>query len=164
MKSKWMFVLLGVLAVVGVYAGTVLATPPSGQTTTTLARAPLEPLKVQAQSDPADLWRLRLKTHGVSDAYVVGNTFAANGGTSGWHQHPGPSLIFVTAGTITSHMFDGHHCMQHEYTAGQAFVDPGGQENMHMIENNGSLEARTVVVQLIQSGAARRSDADDPCS
>ena len=150
MKSKWIVALLGVLAAVGVYAGTVLATPPSGQMSTTLAKAPFEPMK--------------LKTHGVSDAYVVGNTFAANGGTSGWHQHPGPSLIFVTAGTVTTYMFDGRHCMQHEYSAGQGFVDPGGADNMHMIKNNGTVEARTIAVQLVQSGAARRTDADDPCS
>ena len=53
---------------------------------------------------PPNLWRLKLKTHGVSDAYVIDNTFAANGGTSGWHSHPGPSLIFVIAGTITNYM------------------------------------------------------------
>ena len=125
MKSKWMFALLGVLAVVGVFAGTVLATPPSGQTTTTLARAPLEPMNLKVKSDPPNLWRLKLKTHGVSDGYVVSNTFAANGGTSGWHSHPGPSVIFVTAGTITSHMSDGHHCMQQDYTAGQGIRRPG---------------------------------------
>ena len=164
MKSKWIVALLGVLAAVGVYAGTVLATPPSGQMSTTLAKAPFEPMKLKAQSDPANLWRLKLKTHGVSDAYVVGNTFAANGGTSGWHQHPGPSLIFVTAGTVTTYMFDGRHCMQHEYSAGQGFVDPGGADNMHMIKNNDTVEARTIAVQLVQSGAARRTDADDPCS
>ena len=164
MKSKWMFALLGVMAIVGVYSGTVLATPPSGQTSTTIARAPFEPMKLKATGDPANAWRMKLKTHGDSDAYVVGNTFAANGGTSGWHQHPGPSLIFVTAGTVTTYMYDGHHCMQHDYSAGQGFVDPGGPDNMHMIKNNGSVEARTIAVQILQSGATRRSDADDPCS
>ncbi len=33
-----------------------------------------------------------------------------------------------------------------------------------MIENNGSVAARTVVVQIVQAGAAGRSDAEDPCS
>ena len=161
MKSKWIWALLGVLAIMGAYAGTVLATPPSGQTSTTLARAPFEPMKLKAQSDPANLWRLKLKTHGISDAYVVGNTFAPNGGTSGWHKHPGPSLIFVTAGTITNYMFDGHHCMQEDYTAGQGFVDPGG-DDAHMIKNNGGVEARTIAVQLVQAGATRPGDADEP--
>jgi hypothetical protein len=61
-------------------------------------------------------------------------------------------------------MSDGHHCMQQDYTAGQGFVDPGGDGNMHMIKNNGGVEAKTVAVQLVPSGAARRIDADDPCS
>ena len=145
MKSKWLWALLGVLAVVGVYAGTVLATPPSGQSTTTLARAPFEPLRIKAQSDPANIWRLKLKTHGTSDFYVIDNTFAANGGTSGWHSHPGPSLIFVVSGTITNSMSNGHHCMQQDYTAGQGFVDEGG-DMVHKVTNNGSVPARTIAV------------------
>ena len=165
MKSKWMLALLGVLAVVGVYAGIVLATPPSGQTTTTLARAPFDPMKLKAQSDPAEPLAAQAQDpRGCRTLYVVDNTFAANGGTSGWHSHPGPSLIFVTAGTITNYMSDGHHCMQQDYTAGQGFVDPGG-DNMHMIKNNGSVEARTIAVQLLPAGATRRIDADRPhCS
>ena len=95
---------------------------------------------------------------------MVGNTFAANGGTSGWHSHPGPSLIFVTAGTVTTYMSDGHHCMQQDYTVGQGFVDPGGAGNMHMIKNNGSVEAKTVAMQLVPAGAARRIDADNPAA
>ena len=31
MKSKWLWALLGILAVAGVFAGIVLATPPVGQ-------------------------------------------------------------------------------------------------------------------------------------
>ena len=64
-------------------------------------------------------------------------TFAANGGTSGWHSHPGPSLIFVVSGTVTNYMSDGHHCTQQEHTAGQGFVDEGG-DMVHMVKNNAS--------------------------
>ena len=90
MKSKWLWALVGLLAVAGVFAGIVLATPPSGQSTTTLARAPFDPLKIKGKSDIPNIWRVKLKTHGASDFYVIDNTFAANGGTSGWHSHPGP--------------------------------------------------------------------------
>jgi hypothetical protein len=161
MKSKWVWALLGVLTVVGVYAGTVLATPPSGQTTTTLARAPFDPLNLNGKTDPANIWRAKIKTHGVSDLYVVDNTFAANGGTSGWHSHPGPSLIFVVSGTITNYMSDGDHCMVQEYNAGQGFVDEGG-DMVHMIKNNGGVAARTIAVQFLPSGATRRIDKADP--
>ena len=164
MKSKWLWAFVGILALVGIYAGTVLATPPSGQSTTTLARAPFDAFKLKAQSDPANVWRAKLKTHGTSDLYVIDNTFSPNGGTSGWHSHPGPSFVFVVSGVVTNYMSDGHHCMQQDYTAGQGFVDPGGDGNMHMIKNNGGIEAKTVAVQLVPSGAARRIDADDPCS
>jgi quercetin dioxygenase-like cupin family protein len=161
MKSKLLWALLGVLAVVGVYAGIVLATPPSGQSTTTLARAPFEPFNLKAHSDPANVWRAELKTHGRSDLYVIDNTFAANGGTSGWHSHPGPSFVFVVSGTITNYMSDGHQCMQQDYSAGQGFVDEGG-DHVHMIKNNGSVAARTIAVQFLPAGAGRRIDADQP--
>jgi quercetin dioxygenase-like cupin family protein len=161
MKSKWLWALLGVLAVVGVYAGTVLATPPSGQSTTTLARAPFEAFKLKAQSDPANVWRAKLKTHGTSDLYVIDNTFAPNGGTSGWHSHPGPSFVFVVSGTITNYMAHGRHCMQDEYTAGQGFIDEGG-DSLHKIVNNGASSARTIAVQFLPAGATRRIDKDEP--
>jgi hypothetical protein len=164
MKRKWLWALVGVLAVVGVFAGTVLATPPAGQSTTTLAVAPFEPLRITAQSDPASIWKAKLKTHGDSDFYVIDTTFAANGGTSGWHSHPGPSLVFVVSGTITNYMAHGRHCMSQDYTAGQGFVDEGG-DSLHMIRNNGAVPARTIAVQLLPAGAMRKIDKDAPdCS
>ena len=132
-----------------------------GQSTTTLARAPFDPLKIKGKSDDPNVWRVKLKTHGASDFYVIDNTFAANGGTSGWHSHPGPSLIFVVSGTITNSMSNGHHCMQQDYTAGQGFVDEGG-DMVHKITNNGSRPARTIAVQFLPAGATRRIDADEP--
>lgn len=159
MKSKWLWALVGILALVGVFAGTVLATPPSGQSTTTLARAPFAPLKLKARD--ADSWRAKIKTHGTSDLYVIDNTFAPNGGTSGWHSHPGPSLVFVVSGTITNYMAHGRHCMQEDYTAGQGFVDEGG-DSVHKIVNNGAVAARTIAVQFLPAGATRRIDMDEP--
>ena len=44
------------------------------------------------------------KTKGASDLYVQSNVWAP-GGTTGWHTHPGHSLIIVTAGTVTA--YDG---------------------------------------------------------
>ena len=159
MRSKWLWALCGILAVVGVFAGTVLATPPSGQSTTTLAKAPFDPLKLKARD--ANIWRAKLKTHGTSDLYVIDNTFQPNAGTSGWHSHPGPSLIFVVSGTITNYMANRHHCMQRDYTAGQGFVDEGG-DMVHQIKNNGDVAARTIAVQFLPAAATRRIDEADP--
>ena len=159
MKSKWLWAIVGILALVGIYAGTVLATPPSGQSTTTLARAPFAPIKLKARD--ANIWRAKIKTKGTSDLYVIDNTFTANGGTSGWHSHPGPSLVFVVSGTITNYMVHGRHCMQEEYSAGQGFVDEGG-DSVHKIVNNGTDPARTIAVQFLPAGATRRIDIDEP--
>ena len=161
MKSKWLWALLGVLAVAGVFAGIVLATPPLGPVDHDAREGALRPLKIKAQSDPANIWRVKFKTHGTSDFYVIDNTFAANGGTSGWHSHPGPSLIFVVSGTITNSMSNGHHCMQQDYTAGQGFVDEGG-DMVHKVTNIGSVPARTIAVQFLPAGATRRIEADEP--
>jgi hypothetical protein len=49
-KSKWLWALLGVLLLAGVSQES-FATPPSGQSTTTLARAPFDPLKIKGKSD-----------------------------------------------------------------------------------------------------------------
>ena len=159
MKSKWLWALLVVLAAVGVYAGTVLATPPSGQTTTTVARSSFDSLDLRG-SVP-HVWKAKIKTRGTSDLYVIDNTFAANGGTSGWHSHPGPSLVFVVSGTVTNYMVHGHQCMQNDYTAGQGFVDEGG-DSVHKLTNNGAVAARTIAVQFLPLGAMRRSEAPEP--
>jgi quercetin dioxygenase-like cupin family protein len=160
MKSKAFFALLAALLGVGLYVGNVLATPQSGQTTATVAQAAFQPLHVKGKAYPAKIWRVHMKTHGVSDFYVIDNTFAP-GGTTGWHSHPGPSLIFVKAGTITNYLGDDRHCTPHVYTAGQGFVDEGG-DAIHMLRNNGDVVAETVAVQFLQQGATRRIDEPDP--
>jgi len=160
MKSKWLWVLLVVLLGVGLYAGSVLATPPSGLTTTTLARSSFDHLNIKAHTTPANVWRAQIKTHGVSDFYVIDNHLAP-GGTTGWHSHPGPSLIFVVAGTVTNYMGDDQHCQPHDYAAGTGFVDEGG-DHVHMLRNNGDVAAETIAVQFLPTGATRRIDAADP--
>ncbi|HET6887831.1 MAG TPA: hypothetical protein VFH87_07890, partial [Candidatus Udaeobacter sp.] len=41
-------------------------------------------------------WNLKTKVKGDSDVYVVQNTWTP-GAHTGWHTHPGPSLVTVTA-------------------------------------------------------------------
>lgn len=144
----------------GAYAGSLLATPGSGFTASTLAVARFDEIDVKNHTLPADLWQARLKTQGQSDVYVQSNVWVP-GGTTGWHTHPGHSLILVTAGTITAYDADDPDCTPHVYTPGMGFVDPGG-EHAHVLRNEGSVEARTIAVQLIPPGAVRRIDAADP--
>lgn len=155
-----------VVAIVGaaVYAGNALATPPSGFVGTTLAVGRFGDIEVANYLLPPDFWKNRKdiwlsvqKTKGPSDLYVQNNTWSP-GGTTGWHTHPGHSLIVVTAGEVTAYEGDDPSCTPHVYTQGMGFVDPGG-DHVHVLRNEGTVEARTVAVQLIPAGAKRRIEA-----
>jgi hypothetical protein len=92
--------------------------------------------------------------------YVQSNVWDP-GGTTGWHTHPGHSLIIVTAGVITAYEGDDPTCTPHVYTPGMGFVDEGGH-HVHVLRNEGSVEASTIAVQLIPAAATRRIDAPNP--
>lgn len=162
--KKALWVVAVVMAGIGAYAANVLATPAGGQSTTTLGKAlAAAPVNLTGRAQqPEGGWRARLRTHGFSDFYVIDNKFTP-GGTSGWHSHPGPSLIFVVAGQITNYLGDDPSCTPHVYSAGQSFTDEGGT-HVHMIRNEGSVDAETIAVQFLPKDALRRIDAPDPLS
>ena len=150
-----------------VYAAKIQATSASGFRGETIAVGRFGDIDVSnhmflqsgaGRSRFKDLWMSFQKTKGPSDLYVQSNTWEP-GGTTGWHTHPGHSLIIVTAGTVTAYEGDDRGCRPHVYTAGMGFVDEGG-EHVHVIRNEDLIEARTVAVQLIPASAQRRVDAD----
>lgn len=163
-KLMWVLVLGGVSA--AAYVGNVMATPSSGFSAITLAVGRLAEFDVMNKlvSDDLDplnskkrVWHSSQKTKGDSDLYVQSNLWVP-GGTSGWHTHPGHSLITVTAGTLTAYEGDDPTCTPKVYTVGMTFVDEGG-EHVHVIRNEGATDARTIAVQLLPAGATRRIDA-----
>jgi len=105
-------------------------------------------------SEDRDVWVSKQKTRGASDLYVQSNVWQP-GGTTGWHSHPGHSLIVVTAGTITDYESDDPTCSPKVYTQGMSFVDEGGS-HAHVIRNEGTDVAQTIAVQLVPAGGARR--------
>ena len=108
------------------------ATPPSPDVSTTiLARSLFDRIQVRAHADTADRWRALLKTHGQSDVNVVDNKLPP-GATTGWHSHPGPSLILVVAGSVTNYPAADPRCRPRVYPAGStprlpATVPPSGR-------------------------------------
>src|SRR5262245_42280743 len=103
MKSKLLWVLAAAVAGVATFGGLAHATPQQGVTTTLLAnKIAFGQIEFNAHTLPASIWQARLKTLGNTDAYVVDNVLQP-GGTTGWHSHPGPSLIFVIRGTVTDY-------------------------------------------------------------
>jgi len=95
-----------------------------------------------------------------SDVYVVRNTVAP-GGYSGWHTHPGPSVVLVKTGTATVYDGDDPTCTPVRYPAGTGFIDAGGG-HVHMVRNEGSGQLVTFAFQIVPAGDGRRIDAPSP--
>ena len=141
MKAKLVYALVAAVLGATVYCGVVFATPSSGLTTTILAKSTFDDLHLRGQaltkiagsngwSHQKRVWLALLKTRGMSDIYVVDNKIAA-GGTTGWHSHAGPSLIFVVAGSITNYISDDpvvHAADLHRRTG---LRGPGRQRRAH---------------------------------
>lgn len=159
----WLVLFSAVIVVTALYdAGNVHATSPEGFTSTTVARGTLNAIEVSNYFAPlkSDASRSLQETQESSDLYVQNNIWQP-GGSTGWHSHPGHSLIIVTAGAVTD--YEGHdsNCKPHVYTKGMGFVDPGG-DHIHVIRNEGAVLARAIAVQIIPTGKHRRIDAPDP--
>lgn len=105
-------------------------------------------------------WDLKTKVKGDSDVYVVRNTWPV-GAHSGWHTHPGPSLITVISGELTVYDADNPICTPTVYHAGESFTDVGCGD-VHLIRNEGTVCAVNMVVQIIPAGQPRRIDAPQP--
>ncbi len=156
MKAKWVLALLVGVMIAALYVGNVLAKPSASRLTTTiLAKSVFEAFDVKGQTHPDD-WRTQIKTRGLSDVYVVDNKLAP-GADTGWHSHPGPSLILVVAGTVTNYSGDDSSCTPHVYVAGSGFVDSGGG-HVHILRNETGAPAETIAVQLLPKDATRRID------
>jgi quercetin dioxygenase-like cupin family protein len=160
MKSKWVWALLIAALATAALAGNVLATTSTAPPPTILGKAQFDAIDLNAHTIPADLWQARLRTLGQSDVYVVDNKLPV-GSSTGWHSHPGPSMILVVAGTVTNYLGDDPTCTGHSYSQGQGFIDQGG-EDVHILRNEGNVPAETIAVQLLPKGAARKIDKPDP--
>ena len=134
-NSMWVMLVSAVILFTALnHARKALATPASGFVGTTIALGRLEQFEVfnhfippntKMNDDDRKIWLSWQKTRGSSDLYVQTNLWQA-GGTTGWHSHPGHSLIIVTKGTVTAYDGDDPECKPHVYTQGMGFVDRGG--------------------------------------
>jgi hypothetical protein len=171
-KLTWVMLLSAAIVVTAIYTRKALATPASGFVGTTLALGRLGEIDVFNHLIPErdtgldehnrNIWLSWQKTKGLSDLYVQSNVWQP-GGSTGWHSHPGHSLIIVTAGTVTDYESDDPTCKPAVYTQGMGFVDPGG-DHVHNIRNETGAPASTIAVQLIPAGAQRRIDAEKPAN
>lgn len=167
-RLPWLVLFVAAIAVTTLrHPGRALATTAEGYKTTLLAVGRFGDIDVFSSlphgvktPGSEQLWQSLQQTKGASDVYVQSNVWTP-GGSTGWHSHPGDSLIIVTAGTVTD--YEGHDpaCKPHVYKTGMGFVDPGG-DHVHILRNEGAVEAQTIAIQLIPADAARRIDVADP--
>ena len=181
-KLTWVVLLSTAIVVVALhYARNASATPADPAfKATTIATGTFDKIDVFNHSSKkelpvgfdGDVWLSLQKTMGPSDLYVQSNVWQPVNPTTGavastgWHTHPGHSLIIVTSGSITDYMAD---CVPHVYTfvPGQpapTLIDPG-HGHVHIIRNEGSIAATTIAIQLVPfdpAKANRRIDAPAP--
>jgi quercetin dioxygenase-like cupin family protein len=133
------------ISLVALGAATALATAPSGETTTPLARGALVPANVNVKVAGG---HVKLQTKGALDALMLSVSLAP-GGTGGWHKHAGPLIVVVTQGTLTE--IDAK-CQRHDIPAGHAAFSPGTTTGKD--ENLGSTPVVFNVTFLIPHGVA----------
>jgi quercetin dioxygenase-like cupin family protein len=141
----------------GVAIGIAWATPGSGITTTIIA-GPTQLGEIHLNSE-SDINDVKIKTKGDSDVWVVHNKIVP-GGHTGWHSHPGPSIISVVSGQATEYNSDDP-LTPIVHAAGSAFVDEGG-DHAHIVVNEGSTDLVLVAFQVLPRGATRRIDVPSP--
>jgi quercetin dioxygenase-like cupin family protein len=163
-RALFFATIVGVLSTIAV-AGFVQATPGLGVTSTVFAVGAFDSLDAKSLTDidpnpdVTRYWQARIITKGATDVHVIENRIAP-GGTFGWHSHPGPSIVVVKSGALTLYLASDPTCTGRVVSAGSGFVDNGG--DIHVVRNEGSVEAVVYVTSLVPRGFTRRIDQPAP--
>ena len=141
------------------------ATSQVGVSSVTIAHGTFDEIDVVAKTDmnpgkPTDYWKAMIHTKGATHLYVVQNTVAP-GGSFGWHNHTGPSLVIVTSGIATEYEGNDPTCTPQVHPAGSTFVD-SGEATGHLVRNEGSVNLVVTVVRFVPEGAVQRLDLPNP--
>jgi quercetin dioxygenase-like cupin family protein len=134
--------------------GVALATPGSAAVGTTLGRGTLE------AGDKIKNNNLKLTVRTDIDVVTQTITIGA-GGHTGWHSHPGPVFVTITAGAMTFYDGDDPTCAPVVYPTGSTFIDEGGG-HVHIARNEGTTNLVLYATYLLPVGAPLRTDAPDP--
>lgn len=160
MKNRTALTVIVLTSLASLVAGVALATTPVGLTSELLARGAGGEFRIHDKS-----MGLQLDAKRATDIAVVRATLAP-GGSTGWHGHPGPSIVVVKTGTVTMYEPRGHRhgddydahgsrhagrCSVQAFGPGKAFVHP---EDVHNFVNHTAEPAEFYVVYLVPAGAA----------
>jgi quercetin dioxygenase-like cupin family protein len=150
MKRAIVLVAVGV-TVLALVVGAALATPPSGATTTLIARATLGKFEEHNQGIAVE------SKHRSADLAIV-RVVLEPGGSTGWHHHPGVGPAAVRSGTVTFYDAD---CNKTVYKAGEGFFESHDQPQL--VRNNSNVDAVFYVAFIIPTSTPPEGlRIDDP--
>ena len=141
------------VALIVVFAGTVLATPARDFSAIRLARGTV------SESVHFNTGEVKFQTKGPV-ALVTNQVTILPGGSSGWHFHPGVTLVSVASGSVVR--YDAH-CMATVFPAGTAFVEAG--DHPLLVANEGDIPAINIVTFMVPAGTpdtGLRIDSPNP--
>jgi hypothetical protein len=178
-------VVIVALIVGGAVAGYAYATPSSGTVVTELVRAATgEPFKLSVPQKTTVWQQVKVRQGGkvvvkrvqrektvdttlVSCAgaspcdFVIQDVTFQPGGESGWHSHPGGTMLIVKSGTLTR---IEHDCVKETASAGQVMMEAGHAHDKGMlVRNETSQPAEAYVVYVVPQGSPLRIDQPAQC-
>ena len=90
-----------------------------------------------------------INTRGPKEMLVTAITVDPHG-SFGWHTHPGPVLVAISKGTLTVLTAHGHGCRRSTVSAGDAFIEGGG--DVHLVRNDGTTTVELNATFLAPAG------------
>ena len=131
MKRTALLMAVGVTVLLALVVGAALATPPKEATVTPLTRATLG--KFEANNDGIDV-----ESEQRSADIAIAKVVIEPGGSTGWHSHPGVTLVSVASGTVAGY---DNKCEKTVYKAGEGFADLASNGAGHVVRNKGNEKA-----------------------
>ena len=142
---------VGVTVLLALVVGAALATPPKEATVTPLTRATLG--NFEANNDGIEVESERHSAD-IANAKVV----LEPGGSTGWHHHPGVTLVSIASGTVAGY---DHDCGKTVYKAGEGFVER--HDAVHVVRNKGNVKAVLYATFLVPTNTTEEGiRVDEP--
>lgn len=147
MRRKNVLALAIVAASLATMVGVALGTPGSGFTVVPIASGEIDRRFAIGQA--------------AGQSTVVARFRFDPGGTTGWHTHPGKTVVLVTEGEFTVYRDHNGECRSRTYQPGEGFVE--ARKSVHTGVNEGDDLVKLVAVFFrIPEDGTTRIDQPDP--
>ena len=151
MKRTALLMAVGVTVLLALVVGAALATPPKDATVTPLTRATLG--NFEAEGDG-----IEVESERRSADFAIAKVVLEPGGSSGWHHHPGVTLVSIASGTVTEY---DNKCEKSVYKAGEGFVESNNE--VQLVRNKGNVNAVLYATFLVPTNTTDEGlRIDDP--